>query len=96
MPTIADADVPRERAIELASTLAGNGADFTSRRLLDSITYGREVISLDVDDREHLLAIDNLSADLDELRNALIRDTLVGRAGVEPATLGLKVPCSTS
>ena len=78
MPTIAGADVPREQVLELALVLARNRADFTSRLLLDSITYRREVVSLNGDDREHLLdAIDSVSTDLGGLRGALIRDRAV-------------------
>jgi hypothetical protein len=75
MPTIAGVEVPREQILELALVLARNRADFASRLLLDSITYRREIVSFNGDDREHLLeAIDSLSTDLGGLRNALIRD----------------------
>ena len=78
MPTIAGAEVPREQVLELALVLARNRADFTSRLLLDSLTYRREVVSLNRDDREHILdAIDSLSTHLGGLRNAVIRDGAV-------------------
>jgi hypothetical protein len=75
MPTIAGSELTREQVLELANSLARNGADFTSRLLLDSLTYRRDVVSLNVDDREQILAaIESVPGHLDELRDALVGD----------------------
>jgi hypothetical protein len=77
MPTIAGSEVAREQILELANALARNGADFTSRVLLDAITYKRDVVSLSPEGREELLAaLASASAELDGLRDALERESL--------------------
>ena len=75
MPIVGGIRISRDRALELAAMLTGDGFDHTARLLLKAITEGNEFVALTMSDREAILAVlDRPSDELVALRTALFAE----------------------
>jgi hypothetical protein len=81
MPIVAGIEVDRQQVLELASMLARNGSDHTSRVLLGAITTGQDV-ALTTDDRRCILTVtDDPPPGLERLRATLLEERERQQAG---------------